>query len=72
MSGTYSHICDQKWLTRKLVVVEPPFIYVEPQLSGTGWEHFAWTQLLGFSNLVSHSCSIPGLGKFYHCFPWTR
>ena len=72
MSGTYSHICDQHWLQRRLVVVEPPFIYVEPQLSGTGWEHFAWTQLLGFSNLVRHSYSIPGLGKFYHCFPWTR
>ena len=52
-------------------MVEPSFIYVEPQLSGTGWEHFAWTQLLGFFNLVSHSYSIPGLGKFYHCFPWT-
>ena len=56
-------------LVMKLIVVMPPTFMLNPSWEGTGWEQYAWTQLLGFSNLTSHSYSIPGLVKVYYCYP---
>ena len=63
-----SRNCDQAWLQNWLWSY-PTLFMLNPSWVGTAWEQYTWTQLLGFSNLTSHSYSIPGLVKVYYCYP---